>query len=462
MSVNFYQNIPQMNLISWKGVFAAFKLVCLTSAISMTIYCSYEYSKNDDLSVVEFKEFNENTESVYPQIELCVMDFSPESEVAKESGFEIDPRSFEETYRGDDWNEQVLNIDMNKVKQKIHGNVLDTFLSSKLHARLGVARHSDGNGTVSTYINVVGQKCIVFHYQTPKTIWEANIWIKTSIFPNGTRPTSGQFVARFTFPEQSLYYGSHYKFQWPIQENPSNPFVMYFILSGIEVIRYRNKRASPCVDWKNHDLLIMKNTMSTVGCRPFYWEVTDLYRNCTTQEDMKKIYQTILKVFFEKAFIPCSTVQKMQMDFDEEESDVNKEAKKYSGIERRLGGLASWFRVTITFSESYYKNIRQVRAYNVQSLIGNAGGYVGLFVGYTIAELPVLLLTIYQKLKTSFSSLTLTQTRIVRKRNDYSNSWAEHTTFEGTGQGTPKLEQRVDALERQMKSIECQINRTEK
>ena len=28
-----------------------------------------------------------------------------------------------------------------------------------------------------------------------------------------------------------------------------------------------------------------------------------------------------------------------------------------------------------------YKEIKQVRAYDIQSLIGNAGGYLGLFLG---------------------------------------------------------------------------------
>ena len=43
-----------------------------------------------------------------------------------------------------------------------------------------------------------------------------------------------------------------------------------------------------------------------------------------------------------------------------------------------------------------FKEIKQIRAYNVQSLIGNAGGYVGLFVGYTVAELPALLAIAYK------------------------------------------------------------------
>ena len=37
-----------------------------------------------------------------------------------------------------------------------------------------------------------------------------------------------------------------------------------------------------------------------------------------------------------------------------------------------------------TFPVGSYKEIRQVRAYGIQSLIGNAGGYLGLFLGKVI------------------------------------------------------------------------------
>ena len=91
----FHLKNSQMEFISWKGAFAAFKIICVTSAISMTIYCSYDYSKNEDLSVVSFKEFNENEENLYPQLELCVYDYSTEVEVANESRHEIDLNSLE-------------------------------------------------------------------------------------------------------------------------------------------------------------------------------------------------------------------------------------------------------------------------------------------------------------------------------------------------------------------------------
>ena len=45
----------------------------------------------------------------------------------------------------------------------------------------------------------------------------------------------------------------------------------------------------------------------------------------------------------------------------------------------------------MTYPSQEYKEIEQVRAYDVQSLVGNVGGYMGLFLGYAILHFPKLL-----------------------------------------------------------------------
>ena len=59
-----------------------------------------------------------------------------------------------------------------------------------------------------------------------------------------------------------------------------------------------------------------------------------------------------------------------------------------------------FFVLNINFQARTFKEIKQVRAYNAQTLVGNAGGYIGLFLGYTIREIPTFLRYIYQKVFT--------------------------------------------------------------
>ena len=63
----------------------------------------------------------------------------------------------------------------------------------------------------------------------------------------------------------------------------------------------------------------------------------------------------------------------------------------FSGIPRNH----SWI-LRVKFRSQEYKEIRQVRAYDAQSLIGNAGGYIGLFLGCALRELPSFMLIVYK------------------------------------------------------------------
>ena len=65
--------------------------------------------------------------------------------------------------------------------------------------------------------------------------------------------------------------------------------------------------------------------------------------------------------------------------------------------------MNNWFIINIHFWKSTdFKEIKQIRAYSVQSLFGNAGGYIGLLVGISISELPYLLLKLYSMGKSLF------------------------------------------------------------
>ena len=64
-----------------------------------------------------------------------------------------------------------------------------------------------------------------------------------------------------------------------------------------------------------------------------------------------------------------------------------------------LGKPDDFFLVIIHFQAPVYKEIKQIRAYNLQTLVGNAGGYIGLFLGYTIKEIPVFLRKLFETAK---------------------------------------------------------------
>ena len=61
--------------------------------------------------------------------------------------------------------------------------------------------------------------------------------------------------------------------------------------------------------------------------------------------------------------------------------------------------LADKKSVDIHFKNSYYKEIKHVQSFNLESLVGNVGGYVGLFIGCALWEAPDFLAWVFRKVK---------------------------------------------------------------
>ena len=58
-----------------------------------------------------------------------------------------------------------------------------------------------------------------------------------------------------------------------------------------------------------------------------------------------------------------------------------------------------FFTIKFNFKEDTMKVIQMVQAFSVESLIGNIGGYVGLFLGYALMMIPELLQSFWNYLK---------------------------------------------------------------
>jgi len=58
-----------------------------------------------------------------------------------------------------------------------------------------------------------------------------------------------------------------------------------------------------------------------------------------------------------------------------------------------------FFKVSVEFDDSTFMEIQHVRAFNFESLIGNSGGYLGLFTGYALVQIPSLINFISKRLQ---------------------------------------------------------------
>ena len=368
-----------------------FQLACIIATVSMVLFCSYEFSKNNDLSEVSFKPFN--YETVYPEVSLCLINPFLDDKFAS---------YYLPHLSGHIWNETMVDVDFEKITRKLEDNILDTCVRSSFD------EHCKDKASISTHVHLIGGKCLSFHHKYHKRVYEALVWMNNTIFPDGIRPSQFTFFILFTFPQQLLRMSKLWppSGHWDTQNDSSIAYHMNFDLSDIQVIKRRNKYGSKCYDLENYDSIIEEEILSDVGCRPFYVPSLQKHVPCSTKQEMQAISDRVKSIMsksekFKSITPPCHEITRIQISYKEEivqkkQSERGNDMMDEVAIIERPFGYTGWFRVALTFPTNMYMEIKQVRAYSPQSLIGNAGGYVGLLVGYSISQFPVLLILVYK------------------------------------------------------------------
>ena len=210
-------------------------------------------------------------------------------------------------------------------------------------------------------------KCfgLKFHYTN---VASADFSFNASVFPNGIRESS-TFGIDLHLPNRYLMARSPGKFSWPVRQ-PKKEYKMYFILDQVEILKRRNKPGDPCIsDDLNYDDIILNDHVRNVGCKAPYQTTISNWKICESKDEIKKAYYDVMKYSTLKK--PCTSSAPITFNFEE--------------VDRFING-SDWFHVNIVFPDQF-KEIVMVKAVDIHSAIGNAGGYVGLFLGIVTLNL---------------------------------------------------------------------------
>ena len=82
---------------------------------------------------------------------------------------------------------------------------------------------------------------------------------------------------------------------------------------------------------------------------------------------------------------PCQNIENLSYEYSEK-----------VGFDSRP---QSRFMVLVHFPNRKYRQITHVQEYDVESMMGNIGGYIGLFLGYSLLQFPQFLQTLYSRNK---------------------------------------------------------------
>ena len=149
---------------------------------------------------------------------------------------------------------------------------------------------------------------------------------------------------------------------------------------AFEVLRKRNKRSQTCIEsWVNDDEYIVSRIVENLGCRPPHWNVNTSLPECVKKGTMEEISKYTPHLYSSYPNPPCQSLSHILGSQEEPDS------LSYNPYTRDMKGI---FEVKMRFEAERFMLIEQTRSYDIESLIGNSGGYLGLFLGCAILQIP--------------------------------------------------------------------------
>jgi hypothetical protein len=192
--------------------------------------------------------------------------------------------------------------------------------------------------------------------------------MKKDIFPGGIRPSEFGLSVSFHYPNQFFRSWDNVKMDWPNDIKSQNQLLkMVLRVNTFEVTQRRNSRNKKCnKNWKEYDFEVATQNFEKTGCQPVYGIWDSNYPICNSSEKMKMALRAEIRP---KIMEPCQSADKIVFDHMD----------KYVSASEVFP--ADSFLVAVIMQASRIKVIEQKQAYELQTLIGSSGGYIGLVLG---------------------------------------------------------------------------------
>lgn len=387
-------------------LFHSYHCLCVMGTLVLTTWCVYLYYLDEDVSRVAYKEFHTNADNIYPSLSLCFGDIFVNEKLEY---YGVNKSTYTRFLKGDLPSSKSMSfIDYKNVTINLQDFLLGIHIAQESgqgenKPNLWYDNTKESRITsswkpnyyvdqFSHYINILC-KCLTVDvpYISNKPLDWIAVVMKKSVFPNGLRPistsTGGFFSVQLSYPNQRLRY-SNKIISWEVV-HITESYGTAINVHGMEVMKRRNKIKEPCnKNWIQDDDIIKDKMTQKLNCTPPYWTTQDATQppTCTRAQELKEFYH----MEWGTQSVPCRRISKLSYN-------IVDYATRYYDDE--LGGNFSknYFYVALHFSNSMFKQIELVRAFDVESLIGNAGGYIGLCVGYSLLQFPVLIRELYKK-----------------------------------------------------------------
>ena len=164
---------------------------------------------------------------------------------------------------------------------------------------------------------------------------------------------------------------------------------------GIEVLQRRSRlgdECSPYSNYWNYDDKTLLESISHEKCRPPYWNATFGSELCETKQELRGLAMQVWNRYHGNlnATPPCRELKQILVEYD------------YKDTERTDG---SFYNLRVMFLNPTFKEIKEIQAYSFGNFVSDVGGYLGLFLGYALVQIPEFVYMMYKDSKKLFRKM---------------------------------------------------------
>ena len=378
-----------------------FKFVVLCFAIKFTILQGLKYFKNNDSSVLTYKKFAENPKT-YPTFTFCFSDDPTTIYTSKVEELYVSQKEFSSLLKGSSSTIERAQEKLNRIvesesdKLTLQTQSIVSNISFKMKDQNETATYNherydeDKIEKVNAFLNRknVDPDNLCFTRKSYDGKKSPRISDEVSLDLNvlGGSLLSDSGIIRFYIhlPGQlKRNFGKpNYEVRLDKKVHNSQRFEVSIDLQYVSVLRKRFDANKKCDAMnENDDKYFNKMVIEEIECIPTYWKLDFLkdapFHLCNTSSQLQRAYALIKNSsdVFSKYDEPC----------DEFLSVMKIVRTSIAGKE--TNGMV----LKVSYQTETFQNVQNVRDFDFESFFSGTGGYVGIFLGYSMLQIPELM-----------------------------------------------------------------------
>ena len=345
-----------------------YNIACWTATIALTTYWVNIFIKDEDLSRVEYKKYFTEKSDVFPVMSFCIKDPISSKKLGQNIS-NVSVLNYLDFLKGKYLDPSILRIKYEDIIKNMSDYIEEDSIKYRnstiltIHSaytkdlEYGDEKHNHGSGNkqlfpLHTAFLDSGDlfNCYSLKFQNDRNIETVWYRVKSSIFLNGTRLNRKELWTFLHYPNQLMISKKTLKYMWPQQRKKHESYLMRFDITGVELLRRRQKRSRPCsVFWADYDNEIKTKHSVDIGCKLPYINLEQNMTSCKDKAQMKKAF--IIRSDDYGVLPPCQTMEKINYLYSERTLDIKKDSWARRG----------YFWLGISIAQDHFKEIVQTK-----------------------------------------------------------------------------------------------------